>query len=240
MATILITGASSGIGAALAKQYADNGYQVFACGRNIQRLEKLAQHSSNITTLICDVTDKQQIAHVQTELPALDILLLNAGDCEYIDDPLNFDGDLFARVITTNLISVGYCLESWLRLVKEGGQLALTSSSAAFLPLPRAEAYGASKAAMTYLGKTLHIDLKPQKIAVSVIHPGFVETPLTAKNTFAMPNIITSEQAALHIVKGLNKRRTEINFPCGFILIMKLLAILPFTLWLKIASKLQQ
>jgi len=164
-------------------------------------------------------------------LPALDMLILNAGNCEYINDPVHFDSALFKRVIDTNLISVGYCLEHWLPKVKKHGQLAFTSSSASFLPLSRAEAYGASKAALTYLAKTLSIDLAPHSIDVSVINPGFVKTPLTDKNDFDMPGMVNVEQAANAIIKGLDKRKHTINFPTTFTVILSLIASLPFSWW---------
>ncbi len=156
---ILITGASSGIGRELAIQYAQLGYQVFAGRRDIERLQQLQQQHSNITPLYCDVTDLAALLTTCNSLPALDILLLNAGNCEYINDAKQFDGELFARIINTNLISVGYCLQAWLPQVKSGGKLAITSSSAAFVPLPRAEAYGASKAGLSYLANSLRLDL---------------------------------------------------------------------------------
>jgi NAD(P)-dependent dehydrogenase (short-subunit alcohol dehydrogenase family) len=231
MKTVLITGASSGIGRSVAIAYAQKGYQVIAGGRNAQRLNNLSQQHNNITPLLCDVTDKNSIALASSSLPPIDILLLNAGDCEYIDDALHFDGDLFARIITTNVISVGYCLEAWLPLIKPHGQLAITSSSARFLPLPRAEAYGASKAALSYLAQTLSIDLAAHHIDVSLIHPGFVSTQLTDKNTFAMPAIISAEHAAVYILKGIHQRKSEINFPKRFIFFMKICALFPFSLW---------
>ncbi len=240
MKTILITGASSGIGAAIALLYAQNGFMVFAGGRNQERLTSLSEQHSNITTFACDLTSKESIESLTLNIPALDILLLNAGGCEYIDDALNFDGELFARVITNNLISTGYCLDVWLKLLKPNGQLAITSSCASFLPLPRAEAYGASKAALTYLAKTLAIDLKPHNINVSVINPGFVQTSLTDKNTFKMPCIITAEQAAQYIFKGLSRKSSEINFPKRFTYTLKLLSLLPSNLWKYLASKMEK
>ncbi|OUL58153.1 SDR family NAD(P)-dependent oxidoreductase [Pseudoalteromonas ulvae] len=237
MKTVLITGASSGIGQALCVEYASLGYQVYAGGRNQERLEALAKSYPNVVPLICDLTDLAKIQSASQELPALDLLILNAGNCEYIDDPINFDAQLFNRVIQANLISVANSLSVWLKLVKQGGTVAFNSSSATFLPLPRAEAYGASKAAVSYLANTLRIDLKSKGIHVSLIHPGFVETPLTEKNTFPMPSIVTAEQAAVIIRRGLDKNKNEINFPRAFIFIMKLMAHLPNVVWQKIALR---
>jgi len=237
MKTILITGASSGIGAATACLYAQKGYAVFAGGRNTERLTALAEKHENITPFTCDLTNKDDIKKVSLLFPQLDILLLNAGDCEYIDDALHFDGDLLARVLTNNVIAIGYCLEHWLKLIKPHGQLAITSSSASFLPLPRAEAYGASKAALSYLTNTLAIDLKPHNINVSLINPGFVETKLTDKNTFAMPSIITADKAAHYIFKGLHRNTSQINFPKRFTYSLKALSLLPFFIWKYLAGK---
>lgn len=237
MKTILITGASSGIGFEVAKYYAGRQYKVYAGGRNQDKLNELAALNSNIITFTCDLTDKASFDNIGITFEPLDILLLNAGNCEYIDDPVNFDGALFERVITTNVISVGYCLDAWLKLVKTNGQLAITSSSASFLPLPRAEAYGASKAALSYLAKTLSIDLQPKKIHVSLIHPGFVETQLTDKNTFDMPSIITADKAASYIFNGLKNKKSEINFPRRFTFILKGFTLLPFFIWKFFMSK---
>lgn len=237
MKTVLISGASSGIGAALALKYANEGWQVFAGGRNEQRLEKLCQVNTNIHLLVGDVVDESQVIRLAEQLPPLDMLILNAGSCEYIDNAIKFDAALFKRVIDTNLISVAYCLAHWLPKVKAHGQLALTSSSASFLPLPRAQAYGASKAALTYLARTMSIDLAPHHIDVSVINPGFVKTPLTDKNDFDMPGMVNTEQAAQAIIKGLAKRKHTINFPSTFTVILSTIALLPFSWWRSFAVR---
>lgn len=239
MKRVLITGATSGIGQALALDYAEQGWQVVACGRNQQALADLRE-KSNISTLTFDISDKQQIAEATASLEDLDLLILNAGNCEYIDDARHFDSDLFERVITTNLLAVGYCLAILLGKIKSGGQLALMGSSASYLPFPRAEAYGSSKAAIAYLAKTLAIDLLPEKISVSLICPGFVKTPLTDKNDFAMPMLISAEQAAGYIVTGLDKRNKEIHFPLKFTLLLKLFAYLPGFIWRKIAIRMSE
>lgn len=231
MNTVMITGASSGIGEALAIHYAHSGWKVYAGGRNKERLNGLCQANSNIQALIGDVVDEAQVAAMAKQLPPLDLLILNAGNCEYIDDPIGFDAELFKRVINVNLISVGYCLAHYLPKVKLHGQLAFTSSSASFLPLPRAQAYGASKAALTYLAQTMSIDLAPHHIDVSVINPGFVQTPLTDKNDFDMPGMVSTEQAVVAIVKGLEKRKHSINFPWVFTAVLSFLAQLPFGVW---------
>ena len=228
--TLLLTGATSGIGEALCAQYIVLGWKVIACGRNQEKLALLAVND-NISTLQLDLNDAQQVALSFAPLSVLDLVILNAGSCEYIDDAKHFDGQLFARVINTNLISIGYCLQALLPKVVAGGQLALVGSSASFLPFSRAQAYGASKAGIAYLASSLAIDLKKHDIDVSLIRPGFVKTPLTDKNDFNMPMLISSEQAATYIVKGLSKRQFDIHFPKKFTLILKAIAFLPEVLW---------
>ncbi len=239
MKQVLITGATSGIGKALALAYAQLGWRVFACGRNQAVLQSLSENS-HISALRFDIGDKQQIAEATTNLDDLDLLILNAGNCEYIDNAKDFDSELFERVISTNLISLGYCLAVLVKKIKPGGRLALMGSSASYLPFPRAEAYGSSKAAVAYLAKTLAIDLLPEKISVSLICPGFVKTPLTDKNDFAMPMLITAEQAADYIITGLKKGKKEIHFPLKFTLLLKLFASLPGIIWEKIAIRMSK
>ena len=228
--TLLLTGATSGIGEALCEQYASLGWNVIACGRNSEKLGLLASHSK-VTTMQLDLTDELQVTDAFSSLPKLDLVILNAGSCEYIDDAQHFDGQLFARVINTNLISVGYCLQALLPNIVAGGQLALVGSSSSILPFSRAQAYGASKAGIAYLASSLAIDLKKHNIDVSLIRPGFVKTPLTDKNDFNMPMCISSEEASDFIVNGLNKRQFDIHFPKKFTLILKTIAFLPENIW---------
>lgn len=238
MKQVLITGASSGIGEQLALDYATQGWLVYACGRNAQKLDFLAAKNSNIRALVFDVTENEQIATAMDKVDGhLDLLVLNAGNCEYIDEPLHFDAALFERVIKVNLISLGYCLEQGLPKISKGGQLAIVSSSAAYLPFPRATAYGSAKAGASYLAKTLTIELKPHNIDVSLISPGFVKTPLTDKNQFDMPMRVSVEYASNAIINGLAKRKKEIHFPSRFTFFLKLLAALPAPIWRSIASK---
>lgn len=230
MKKILITGATSGIGEALCLNYQKQGHHIIACGRNEQKLAQLATYQ-NIEVIAVDLCDEQQVNQKLQHLTSLDLVILNAGSCEYIDDAKHFDGELFARVINTNLIAMGYCLGALIPKIPAKGQLALVGSSASFLPFSRAQAYGASKAAVAYLARTLALDLKAHKIDVSLISPGFVKTPLTDKNNFKMPMRITAEEAAMEIVRGLSKRKFDIHFPKKFTYILKILSVLPDSWW---------
>lgn len=232
---IVITGATSGIGKALALDYAKLGYQVFACGRNQARLDALKQ--DNIHPMRFDITDAEAVKANCAALPPLDLVILNAGDCVYIDDAKHFDAKAFEYVINTNLTATGYLIEALACHIKPQGTLALIGSSVTFLPLPRAEAYGASKAGLAYLAQTLAIDLKPHQINVSLVSPGFVATPLTAKNDFEMPFLLSVEQASQRIIKGLTKGKSHISFPRRLTWLLKGLSLLPNSWWQHLAQK---
>ncbi len=239
-ATILITGATSGIGESLLHKYAEEGYRVIACGRNTQKLQQLADEYHDVVPLAFDITDIEEINQSVMQVSGIekiDILMLNAGDCRYIDNAKKFDGALFSQVIATNLQSLGHLLEGFLPKVPAGGQVVFVSSSATLLPFPRAEAYGASKAGVDYLAKSLALDLKAEAIDVTLVHPGFIKTPLTDKNDFSMPFMLSSEQAALRIFDGVRARKSYLHFPKRLTLLMKMLALFPDVVWQSIALR---
>lgn len=235
---ILITGATSGIGQQLALQYLAQGHQVICCGRNLPSLQVLSErYPTQVITRCFDITDYQQAQTQLSALPALDLVILNAGTCEYIS-PAYFDAQAFARVVNTNVLGIANCLEALLSQIKKGGRLALVGSSVGYLPLPRAEAYGASKAAIEYLSKTLAITLQPLAIAVTYIAPGFVKTPLTDQNDFPMPMLMDVEKAARIIIAGLVKGKAEIHFPRRFTYLLKFIGMLPNLIQKQLISRL--
>lgn len=237
MTGVLITGASSGIGRQLALDYAEAGQAVIACGRNKEALDALCQQNANISPLIFDVTDLQQTRQRMAELPFIPQLwLFNAGCCEYIDHG-QVDAELIARVFAVNFHGVVNSVAATQHLYQAGHRVAIISSVAGELALPRAEAYGASKAAVTYFGRSLALDLASKQVAVSVVCPGFVDTPLTAKNTFAMPMIITAEQASQTIRQRLARGDSTIYFPRLFTTMVRLLARLPVSWQQRLVSR---
>lgn len=233
---ILITGATSGIGKQLALDYQKDGHEVWAVGRNEQVLQELSDiglHTGQV-----DLTDRDSTLHWFSTLDTIDLAILNAGNCEYVDLP-KFDSALIQRVMRANVESLAISIEGVLPLLRSSQtrHLAIVGSSAAYVALPRAEAYGASKAAAAYMANTLRVDLLQEKIVVSLICPGFVKTPLTDLNDFDMPFRITTTEASNYIRVGLAKKKAEIHFPKRFTLILKILSWLPQPVWTRLAQK---
>ena len=234
---ILISGASSGIGQQLALDYLAAGHRVTCCGRAQNRLASIARAYPNRASIcVFDVVDLDACRTGLQDVTDLDLVVLNAGTCEYIDAKV-FNARLFERVISTNLVGLANCLEVVIPKLQPGGQVALMGSSAGYVPLPRAEAYGASKAAVHYLARTLAITLRPLGIAVTYIAPGFVETPLTDRNDFPMPMKISTGEASRSIREGLTKRKSEIHFPRRFTGWLKLISRLPMVLQQSLIQK---
>jgi len=229
---ILITGATSGIGEALAKHAADDGLKVIACGRNAKKLSYLERHP-NITCLQFDVTNEQETREALQNIDC-DAAVLNAGTCEYVDVD-NFEPAMFRRVFEPNFFGVVNATAALLPNLKPGNQLLIVDSLARLLPFSRSQAYGASKAALYYYTKSLEVDLKQSGIIVQSVSPGFVKTPLTDKNDFEMPMLISVEEAASDILKGITTKSRSVYFPTRFSLILRLLGALPAALKNKIA-----
>ena len=232
--SIWITGASSGIGRAIVVALSNINCHVFISSRSEEKLQQTVEkcNQKNITILAGDLTSKETnqfiLKQIKDSNNGLDIAILNAGSCEYVDVEA-FDSDLFARQVNTNFMSMVYGVEACLPLLKQSksAQLVGMSSTAAYLGLPRAEAYGATKAAIRNMFAALHVSLKPLGINVSVICPGFVETELTDKNDFNMPALISADRSAEYILTGIAAKKQEIHFPKRFSLTLKFLSSLP-------------
>lgn len=233
---VLITGATSGIGKQLALDYLAEGDQVWAIGRNEKALGELAEQ--NIITGMVDLTDRENSLSWFAKLQSIDLAILSAGTCEYIDLP-TFDSRLAMKVMRANVESMAISIEGVLPLLRNSvhPHLVGIGSSAGYLPLPRAEVYGASKAAVNYMINTLRVTLAVEKIAVSLVCPGFVETPLTDRNNFPMPFRITVAEASKAIRKGITRKQAEIHFPKRFTFLLKTLALLPHPIWQMLAQK---
>ena len=245
MKSIWLVGASTGIGKALAIAYAQQGYRVFISARTRETLNSVAesgqQGKGELIPLPLDITDQPSISRATSIIQGyglgLQKVIVNAGICEYVDDVI-VDPELFQRVMNTNVLSAIQISNHALPLLTKNSQLVFVSSSVTYQALPRAHAYGASKAALRYFAECLKMDVQHQGVDVRVVSPGFVKTPLTDKNDFDMPFIIDSEEAAKRIVKGLNSKKFDIHFPKRFTLLLKLFSLLPDGLKFKMLGKL--
>jgi len=229
---VWVTGASSGIGMALAKHLLLVGAKVIVTARNETRLRSEFAANKNALVLAGDITslkvNKEITAAAQTFFGGIDCAIFNAGNAEYIDVK-DFSSEPFERMMSSNFLSMVKGVEAVLPVLRNSKSPYLVgmSSSVAWQGLPQGQAYSASKAAIRNLFQGLKIELAVENIAVSWICPGFVQTPLTDKNTFDMPSRISVEDAAQAIYKGLTRQTTEIHFPKRFTGILKLLSFLP-------------
>lgn len=216
---IWLTGASSGIGYALAKQLSEQGTILALSGRNESALQKLQTELNNKSILIpFDVTDKEANIHaakkINEELGGIDMVILNAGMSQY-HNIKNFKSEVFEKLIRVNYLSVLYGIEASLPFLRQSKAPHIIGmcSIASYGGLPGGSAYGASKAALRNMLEGLRIDLAPEKIPVSIICPGFIKTPLTDNHAFHMPFMISADFAAKKIIRGIEKQQHEINFP---------------------------
>ncbi|MEX2475595.1 SDR family NAD(P)-dependent oxidoreductase [Marinobacter sp.] len=233
---IWITGAGTGIGEALARQLLDQGHRLIVTGRRPQPLEKLCELApERALPAAADTTDNEQLQTISPTLERfgdLHMVVLNAGTCEYLEIE-NYHSNVIANNVTTNVIGTARCLDVALPALRRtranGGPatLVIVSSSAWWFPFARAEGYGASKAALSYFAHALRADLAAEGIDVVVVSPGFVKTPLTDRNDFPMPFLVTAEDAANRIVTGLSKGKNDIAFPKRFTWTLRLLGALP-------------
>ncbi|MDB5587276.1 MAG: hypothetical protein JWP26_2246 [Devosia sp.] len=238
-----VTGAGTGIGREVARRLALDGWQVAVSARTSADLESLARELPDaIRSFPLDISDRGAVNAVATQirdtLGPLDLVVLSAGT--YVPmSAKDFDVDGFAKTIDVNLMGTVNCLAAIMppMIARQSGHIAVVASVSGFVGLPAAGAYGASKAALNNLCEALQPDLARYGVRLSVINPGFVDTPLTKKNDFPMPFLISVEQAGDAIIAGLKTGRFEIVFPWQMSMAMKTLALLPHGLRLAITKR---
>ncbi|TBU96322.1 SDR family NAD(P)-dependent oxidoreductase [Phytopseudomonas dryadis] len=241
---IWLTGASSGIGRALAERLLADGHQLALSARRVEPLQALAERfPGQVLVVTGDLSEAGQVAAIGSRIAAhwgaLDCAILNAGTCEYID-VRHFEAAMVERVVRANLFSASHCIEAALPLLRraESPHLVGVASAVTYWPLPRSAAYGASKAGLRYLLESLRLDLAAEGIDVTLVSPGFVDTPLTQANDFPMPMRWPAAKAAARIAGRLEGRPLEIAFPGPLIAALSLLSVLPARLQLALGKHL--
>jgi short-subunit dehydrogenase len=233
--SIVITGASSGIGAALALAYAGPGIHLALSGRDSGRLEETAaacrQTGADVAAALVDVADRGAMEDWLTEIDArapVDLVLANAGISAGTDQGWE-QPEQTRRIFAVNLEGLFNTVLPLLPAMQDRrrGQIALMSSLASFRGFPGAPAYCASKAAVRVWGEALRGDLRPRGIEVSVICPGYVVSRMTARNRFPMPLLMETDRAARRIRRGLERGQARIAFPWPVYAAVRLLASLP-------------
>jgi NAD(P)-dependent dehydrogenase (short-subunit alcohol dehydrogenase family) len=225
---VWIVGASSGIGAATAALLLERGARVAVSARTAQALEE--RFGGHALVLPADVTDVDALRtaaqRVAAEWGGIDLTLDFAGTYREMR-PWTMDLAEARAIVELNLTSAFNLLEAVRPYLRAGSGLGLVASVAGYGGLPNSLAYGASKAGLINLAQSLWLDYRARGVAVYLVNPGFVETPLTAKNRFPMPFLISAPAAAAAIVKGLERGAFEIHFPRRFSRLLKLLNLLP-------------
>jgi short-subunit dehydrogenase len=237
---IWLTGASAGIGRALAIELGRQGASIGLTARNTVALEEVASEvveaGGKAVVLTGDVTDQEQMQALADRMEhafgAIDILIANAGT-HLFTQPDEFDIKEYMHLMSLNYGGVLNCIAAVLPGMQTAGQghIVGMASLAGYRGIPRAAAYGASKSAVIHFLESLRFHLAGDGIPVTIINPGFVRTPLTDKNDFHMPFLIDADKAARIICRGIAKNRQEISFPIPFNWVIKLMRIIPMPLY---------
>jgi len=241
--TLWLIGASSGIGEAFASVASENGCRLILSARREEKLKEVACSCGALAAFPLDVTDlatvKKTTKKIEKEIGQIDIVIACAGN-HIPTDVKKFNVDEYRKIMEVNYFGVLNVIESVLPffLERSQGHIVAVSSVAGYRGLPKAAAYGASKSAVTHFCESLRLDLEPLGIDVSVVSPGFVKTPLTDKNDFEMPFLMDPLDAAKDMFRGIELKKKEIHFPLKFTFLLKLLRILPFSLYHWLVKKL--
>ena len=237
---VWIIGASVGIGAALARALARQGAQLILSARDGEGLAALAAQCGGAQVKPLDLerpdTLAEVVAHLTGEAP-LDAVICTAA----LYEPgrvLDIDPARAEAMVRVNILGMIEVARLCPPLLRDRGQLVLFGSVAGYIGLPGGQPYSATKAAVNNLAETLAIELAP-RVDVRLVCPGFVQTRLTAQNSFSMPAIITPEAAAVAVLRGMQRREFEIHFPSRFTLAMKLLRAMPYALSLRLTRRLR-
>ena len=242
--TIWITGASTGIGKALALKFAKNKWNVAISARRESLLRELQESNQNIYSFPLDVTNKEDCKEVfkkiEEKFKNIDISFFSTGTWDPKKEK-EIDVEQIENVMKVNFFGTLNCIKSVEEYYRKkgSGHISIVSSIAGYRGLPNSTGYGPSKSALNNLAESLYFDFKRYGIRVSLVSPGFIKTPMTDKNDFKMPFLKTVDYAAEKIFVGLTKtNQFEIHFPIQLTLILKFLKILPNSWYLNLIGKL--
>jgi NAD(P)-dependent dehydrogenase (short-subunit alcohol dehydrogenase family) len=230
---IWVIGASTGIGAETARTLLDAGARVALSARRTQTMQTIANHHANALTAPLDVTDHASVIAARDLILAhwqcIDLVLVVAGGYNEMRAD-KFDLAAANRMIDLNVRGVFNCVDAVLPvLLRQGfGGLGIVASVAGYSGLPKALAYGPTKAALINLCESLYFDLNPRGIGVYLINPGFVATPLTENNDFKMPALMPASVAAAQMLEGIARGEFQIHFPKRFTNWLRLARLLPY------------
>tara|TARA_Y100000817_G_scaffold70358_1_gene53647 strand:- start:1322 stop:2065 length:744 start_codon:yes stop_codon:yes gene_type:complete len=238
-----ITGASSGIGKAVAEKFAKEGWKVAVSARRVELLDKLAVHE-NISSFPLDVTNsencKTTFKQILQKFNNIDICFFCSGTYDpKKEQELNLEQNKF--VMDVNYFGTLNCVKAVEQYFKKrkDGHISIVSSIAGYRGLPNSSGYGPTKAALTNFAESIYFDFKKYNVRVSVVSPGFIKTPLTDKNKFSMPFLRSAEFAADKVFDGLVKSNSfEVHFPKQLTITLKFLRILPYKIYLFLVDKL--
>lgn len=239
---VWITGASSGIGRELALRIAREGSIVAISARSAEKLAEVAALSANIRAFPLDVTDTSAVAdaipQIEAALGPIDLAVLNAG----VWHPMtasSYDLEKVQQSMTVNYGGTVNALALVMRLMtaRASGHIALIASVAGYRGLPKSASYAPTKAALQSVAESLRNDLAAKGVTITIVNPGFVDTPMTEVNDFPMPFIVSAQTAAEKIHTGLKAKRFEIVFPWQMAVTMKILRLLPYRLYFWITAR---
>ena len=233
-----LVGASEGLGEALARKLAAQGAELVLSARSEARLVALAATLPKAQGVACDVTDPVAVAKAAAEIGPVDGMVYLAG----YYDPMkaqSWNTDAVQQMTAVNFTGALNVLGAVVPdfVARDAGHIVLIGSLAGYRGLPGSIGYGASKAALMHMGETLYADLHKTGVKVQNINPGFIATRLTAKNSFDMPQIMSPEVAAEHVLRAMRANRFETAFPKPFAWLFSLARFTPRALWLKLFSK---
>ena len=240
-----VTGASTGLGKALAIELANRGWRVAVSARSADKLHALkneVKHPATIIPVVADVTDadavRQAVATIEKDHGPIVRAVLNAGTYDPMANQL-FNASAYASLMNINTNGTANCLEPVIKHMadRKRGQIAVVASIAGYRGLPNSVAYSSSKAALIALCEALTVDLDKHNIHLQVVNPGFVRTPLTDKNEFEMPFLMEPEDAARKFADGLDSTRFEVIFPWFFCKLVRRVTRLPYWLYFRLVGK---